>query len=243
LPLSCPQPPSTPGWSIGNRRQIAAAAALTKCVGSEGRETLKLPIPGRRPPPLHDPPPAAMALRGSPIAKRLTKHALQTWIAFTCPQRVVRVSPPPLCLLALYSHTAHATHRGMSPHSFLPHQGKAVSHRRLSLPRTGSLSYWAPRLGSPQSEREFQTNDTSSPPGRPSVLKAERDFNLSHHAPPYGSRNPKNSIRSPGFSLPSPSTLVQEGETTLGIAHLSTCQGKSYSGPIRLTPEIMVHAI
>ena len=33
------------------------------------------------------------------------------------------------------------------------------------------------------------------------------------------------------------------GETTLGIAHLHACQGKSYSGPIRLTPEIMVQAV
>jgi hypothetical protein len=32
------------------------------------------------------------------------------------------------------------------------------------------------------------------------------------------------------------------GETTMGIAHLGTCQGKSYSGPIRLNLEIMLHA-
>ena len=33
------------------------------------------------------------------------------------------------------------------------------------------------------------------------------------------------------------------GETNLGIAHLRACQGKSYSGHIRLTPKIMAHAV
>ena len=42
-----------------------------------------------------------------------------------------------------------------------------------------------------------------------------------------------------------PSSLtpcVQEGEAALGFSHLVMCIGKSYSGPIRLTPEIEVKA-
>jgi len=46
-----------------------------------------------------------------------------------------------------------------------------------------------------------------------------------------------------GLSLPPPCTYVQEGENTLGVAHLRVCQGRSYYGPIRLTQEITVHAV
>ena len=35
----------------------------------------------------------------------------------------------------------------------------------------------------------------------------------------------------------------QEGETTLGIAQLHCCSGRSYSGQIQLTPDISVNAI
>ena len=133
--------------------------------------------------------------------------------------------------------------RAMSPHSFRPHQGKAVSHRRMSLSRAGSPTYWAPRLATPQSGREFLKADTPSPPGHFLVSKNERGLNLSHHTPSCGSRKPRNHKRSPTFSLPSPCTHVHVGETTLGIAHMGTCQGKSYSGHIRLTLEIMVHAV
>ena len=37
--------------------------------------------------------------------------------------------------------------------------------------------------------------------------------------------------------------LCTKGETTMGIAHLCACKGRSYSGPIRLTPNITVRAV
>ena len=43
--------------------------------------------------------------------------------------------------------------------------------------------------------------------------------------------------------LPPPCTSVHEGENTLGIAQLRACQGRSYSGPIKLTPKISVQAV
>ncbi len=36
---------------------------------------------------------------------------------------------------------------------------------------------------------------------------------------------------------------MQEGESTLGLTHLNCCGGKSYSGPIPLTPDIQVNVI
>ena len=59
----------------------------------------------------------------------------------------------------------------------------------------------------------------------------------------FGSCTPKVHKRFPSFSLPSPCTRVQVEETTLGIAHLGICEGKSCSGPICLTPDITVHAV
>ncbi len=206
--------------------------------GQRGQGDTKTASPREKTSP-HDPPPAPTAPRGSPIAERLAKHALQPWTALTVPQRTVQISPSPPCLLALHGHTAHAMQRGMLPPSFRPHQGKVVSHRRLSLPRAGSTSYWAPRLAAPLSGREFYKVDTPWPPGHLPVLKTQRGLNLSQHAPSQGSRKPRNHRRSPGLSFPSPCTHVHVEETTLGIARLGTCQGKSYSGPIRLTSRVM----
>jgi len=42
---------------------------------------------------------------------------------------------------------------------------------------------------------------------------------------------------------PTACTYVQEEENTLGIAHLRACQRRSYSGPIKLTPDISVQAV
>ena len=75
------------------------------------------------------------------------------------------------------------------------------------------------------------------------MSKAKRGFTLSLHAPPIGTYNPSNRKRSHGLSPPSPCTLVHEGEITLGIVQLGACHGKSFSGHIRLTPEIMVQAV
>jgi len=36
---------------------------------------------------------------------------------------------------------------------------------------------------------------------------------------------------------------VHVGETTMGFAYMSACQGKSFSDHIRLTPEIMVQVV
>ncbi len=45
------------------------------------------------------------------------------------------------------------------------------------------------------------------------------------------------------LSLPPPCTYVQEGENTVGIAHLRACQGRSYFGQIQLTPKISVQVV
>jgi hypothetical protein len=210
--------------------------------GQRGQRDTK-PAPPREKTPPQDPLPAPTALRGSPIAKRLAKNALRPWTAITIPQRIVQVSPPRFCLHALHGHSAQAMHRTMSSSSIRSHQGKVVSHRRLSLPRAGSPIYWAPRLASPQSGREVRKADTPSPPGYIVVSKNGRGLNLPHHLAFCGSCKTRKNNRFSGFSLPSSCTHVQVGETTLGIAHLGTCQGKSYSGPIRLIPEITVHAV
>ena len=144
---------------------------------------------------------------------------------------------------ASLAHTARTMRRGMSPPFLRPLQGKAVSHTRLSLPRAGSPSYSAPRLDPPPSGCEFLTADTQSPSSQPLTSKTKRGLNLSQNALFYGSCTPKNNKPFHGFSLPSPCPHVHMGENTLGIAHLSACQGKSYSGPIRLTPEITMQAV
>jgi len=140
-------------------------------------------------------------------------------------------------------HLAHVMHRNLSFPSIRPHQGKAVSHRRLYFPRAGSPTNWAPRLATPQSGREVRKADNPSPPVQISISKIEGDHNLPNHSSSCGSCKPRNHKQFPVFSLPSTCTLVQMGETTLGIAHMGTCQVEFYSGPIRLTPEIMVHAV
>ena len=45
------------------------------------------------------------------------------------------------------------------------------------------------------------------------------------------------------ISVPPPCTSVEEEENTLGIAHLRACQGRSYSGAIKLTLETSVQAV
>jgi len=47
--------------------------------------------------------------------------------------------------------------------SVRPPQGKAVSHRRSSVPRAGSPAYWAPRLDVPPSGPEFHTGNAPLP--------------------------------------------------------------------------------
>ena len=44
-------------------------------------------------------------------------------------------------------------------------------------------------------------------------------------------------------TLPLALLRSQEGETTLGIAHMKCCSGRSYSDQIQLTPEVSVNAI
>ena len=51
---------------------------------------------------------------------------------------------------------------------------------------------------------------------------------------------PRNHVPTP---LPPPCTSVHEGENTLGIAQLRACQGRSYSGAIKLTPKAFVQAV
>ena len=46
-----------------------------------------------------------------------------------------------------------------------------------------------------------------------------------------------------GLILPTALLQPQEGEATLGIVHLSCCEGRSYSGHIQLTPDVAVNAI
>ncbi len=70
------------------------------------------------------------------------------------------------------------------------------------------------------------------------TLKLDLGVNLSLCAFYHGTCTPRKPEPLSDLSLPPPCTYVQEGETTLGIAHLCACQGRSYSGPIRLTPKI-----
>jgi hypothetical protein len=121
-----------------------------------------------------------------------------------------------------------------------PPQGKAVSHRRPSLPRAGSPTYWAPRLDVPSSRPKFRTKNPLSI-ARPN-LSVITTFgnNLPLYVPYQGSCPPRNYEP---VSLPPPCTYVQEGENTLGIAQLRACPGRSQSGPIKLTLEISVQAV
>jgi len=222
--------------------QIAAAAPSNKGRRQRGqRDTKAAPLKEKTPP--QDPPHAPTAPRGSPIAKRLAKTAAQPWSALTFPQISVQVSPSSPCLPASHAHAAHTMARGMSSPSLRPLHGKTVSHMRLSLPRAGSPTYYAPRLDAPLSGCEFHNVDTPSPSSLPSTPITDRGLNLSLYVPFYGPCTPQNHKPFPSFSLPSHGTHAHVGEPTLGIAHMSACQKKSYSGPIRLTPEIMVQVV
>ena len=124
--------------------------------------------------------------------------------------------------------------------SFRPPQDNAVSHMRPSLPRAGSPSYWAPRLAMPPSGPEFCTGNSMSI-ARPIM------FTITAFGDILPLRAPCQGLHTPGIhepiSLPPPYTSIQEGENTLGIAQLRACQGRSYPGPIKLTPKIPVQTV
>ena len=91
--------------------------------------------------------------------------------------------------------------------------------------------------------RKFWSVDILLPPGHPFVSIDNKGLTLSLHVPPIGTWKPNNRKRSHVLTLPCPRTFVQEREAALGISHLGACHSKSYSGLIRLTHEIMVHAV
>ena len=117
------------------------------------------------------------------------------------------MSPPPLCLPTMLASACMSCTSNLS---LRPPQGKAVSHRRQSLPRAGSPTYWVPRLVVPPSGPELHTGNApllASP-----ILKSNPTLedNLS---PCVSCQGPYTLRAYKSLSLPPPGTHVQEGET------------------------------
>jgi len=105
------------------------------------------PAPSREKTPTKEAAPeTAPAPRGSPIARKLARHA-SSWTTLTVPQLAVQVSCPylpyPNCLSTALSFSARVQS------SVRPRPGTATSHRRSLKPRAGSAAYWAPCLTAP----------------------------------------------------------------------------------------------
>jgi len=173
--------------------------------GHKGKMDTK-PDPPRGKTPPRETPTVPPAPRGFPIAKRLARSAPHPWTALTVPQRTIQVSPPQIGLPTML---APAPLSCTSYFSFRPPQGKAVSHRRLPLPRAGSPSYWAPRLDVPPSGPEFRMGDSLSIAGPNLFAITDSRDNLSLRAPRQGWHTPR--IHEP-ISPPPPCTSIGGGE-------------------------------
>jgi hypothetical protein len=122
-----------------------------------------------------------------------------------------------------------------------PRSSASTSHKRLPVLRAGSPSHWVSRLTALPSRRRYIPG--SSPRNLQTVPRTKLSKGLSFQlAPGKATRQPI--IHWLLACAPHPTYAhVQEGETILGLIHLNCCGGKSYSGPIPLTPDIQVNAI
>ena len=199
------------------------------------------PAPLREKTPTREAAPApAPAPRGSPIARKLARHS-SPWTTLTVPQMAVQVrSRPPTFPDLQYPLPAYFTcSRIQSPAR--PRPGTAISPRGKHVSRAGSPAFWVPCLSAPPSgcrlkpglqPRQVQLTHNVA---RHMWAQAENFISASH--------GQSVSNRSADSTLPLVLLRTQEGETTLGIAHLHCCSGRSYSGQIQLTADTYVNAI
>ena len=111
------------------------------------------------------------------------------------------------------------------------------------MPRAGSPTHWAPHLAAPPSGR-IRIPDVKSllhiltPKSGDCKDLPLPSYNLS---PTTSEKQTSNRFYAPPTTRPC--TLVQEEEAALDITHMGRCVGKSYSGHIRLTPDLEVKAM
>jgi hypothetical protein len=152
------------------------------------------------------------------------------------PQMAVQVRPVLPCLPCLICSRISPMPPRQTLSSIRPRDGTATSHRRLPVLRAGSLAHRVSRLIAPPSGRRY------IPGTSPRYLQTTPRIRLPnglpfHPAPVKATWQPI--IHWILACAPHPTYApVQEGETTLGLTHLNCCGGKSYSGPIPLTPNI-----
>lgn len=188
----------------------------------------------KTPQPAPEPKPAAP--RGSPIANKLGRHAPQAWTSIPVPQQTVHVrTSPPLSAASLGN--MHAPVHAPCP--LLPRTplGATVPHRRRLASRAGSPTHWAPRLAVPPSGHQTPHGTTAFDRCDPSKLHYT-SVSASRFAMPYGMRpwiSPKGAL----FPFP----CIQAGERALGVSPHRCSEGKSYSGPLTVHPNIPVRAL
>lgn len=102
--------------------------------------------------------------------------------------------------------------------------------------RAGSPAYWVPRLAAHPSVHT--TADLTGAPG-PHETHANQDSK----SPALRESARKTSSCSSVEAYSSPPSYIQAGAKALGIAHLRCCEGRSYSGPIRIQPNVTVRAL
>ncbi len=107
--------------------------------------------------------------------------------------------------------------------------------------RAGSPAYWIPCLSAPPSGCRLKPG--SQPRQIHMVHNIKGQKGIQALTPLSISRWQTVSNRSPDSTVPLALLRLQEGETTMGIAHYLCCSGQSYSGQIQSTPEIAVNAI
>ena len=158
----------------------------------------------------------APAPRGSPIARKLARHS-SSWTTLTIPQLAVQVRPhspdPPDLRYPLHLH--HITGRALP--NVRPRSGTASSLRGSLVSRAGSPASWVPCLPAPPEgcrikpgyqPRQFRT-----------VRKVQLSMGINISAPSIIPLGQKVANRSPDSTLPPALLRLQEGETTLAIAH------------------------
>jgi len=200
------------------------------------------PAPTKQKSPPHDKIPApALAPCGSPIAKKLAKHALHTRVTLKYPRRTVQVGPPKRTLPTHVSLLPLVLPPRQSLRTTRPHLGQAASHRMQPVPRAGSPTYWAPRLVAPPTGCKSWLHRESLPSGDIRVsegtrVQARSNYSLSSLDQEIASWSPKEPANwSPRFinddSLPFRHTLNRgtlccpQGQDGIPYPQFSTTTG------------------
>ena len=184
-------------------------------------------------------PSPAPAPRGSPISKKLAKHA-PSWNMLTVPRMAVHVRPvlhSPPCLIC---SRIPSLPPGQTLSFIRPRYSAATSHRRLLVLRAGFPSHWVSRLTAPPTGRRYIPG--TSPRYLQKVPRTRLTNSIPFQPTHVNTCQPIIHWLLPCALHPT-YALVQEGETIMGLTHLNCCGENSYSGPIPLTPDIHVNAI